>query len=96
VRRRYLLSGLLFLPALLRAADILRGKLSKAALKTPDGRVVSLTGDADTMGVLNDARLEGADFEILGTSTAPNKFTVNPIHTRAMFVHKNGKRLLVS
>ena len=58
--------------------------------------MISLSGDADTVGVLNDARLEGVEFEINGKSEAPDRFTVNPIHTRAMFVHKGGKRLLVT
>lgn len=86
----------MLLPAVLKAADTLRGRLSKGTLKTADGRIISLSGDADTIGVLNDARLEGADFEIIGKSEAPGKFAVNPIHTRAMFVHKDGKRLLVT
>ena len=51
-----------------------------------------LTGDDDTMGVLKDARIAGADFEVAGRSDAPGHFTINPIHTRAMFVHKDGKR----
>jgi hypothetical protein len=100
VRRRHLLASLFFLPALSRAADpgqTLRGTLTKGGtLRTPDGKLVSLTGDADTMGVVNDARLQGADFEIHGKSEAPDRFAINPIHTRAMFVHKDGKRLTVT
>ena len=93
----------MFLPAL-GAADsavALRGKLTKGpdgkpALKTSGGTLVSLTGDADTLGVLNDARLADADLKVKGTSNAPGQFTIEPIHTRAMFVHKDGKRLMVT
>ena len=101
VRRRHLLASLLFLPVISSAAGdpagTLRGKLTKGpALKTPDGKLISLSGDADTIGVLNDARLDGVDLEVNGKSDAPNRFTINPIHTRAIFVHKDGKRLLVT
>jgi hypothetical protein len=104
VRRRQLLTGLLFLPAFCLAADpatTLKGKLikgpgDKPALRTSDGKLIFLTGDDDTVGVLNDARLANADFEVIGTSTGPDQFAINPIHTRAMFVHKGGKRLLVT
>ena len=104
MRRRHLLTGLIFLPAICRAADpgqMLRGKLEKGAgdkpvLRTSDGKLVNLTGDDDTVGVLKDARLAGADFEVIGRLDAPDQFTINPIHTRAMFVHKDGKRLIVT
>jgi hypothetical protein len=82
-------------------AQTLRGKLvkgleDKPALQTSDGKLVFLSGDDDTTGVLKDARLAGADFEVVGKSSAPDQFTINPIHTRAMFVHKDGKKLLVT
>jgi hypothetical protein len=104
VERRHFLSGLLLVPALCRAADsaqTLRGKLekspdSKPVLRAADGKIVQLTGDDDTMGVLNDARLAGADFEVVGSSPASGPFAINPIHTRAMFVHKDGKRFVVT
>jgi hypothetical protein len=104
VKRRHLLATLLFVPVLSRAAEpgqTLRGKLEKGpdgkpVLRTSDGRIVHLGGDEDTMGVLNDARLAGSDFEIIGKTGAPDQFTINPIHTKAMFVHKDGKRLLVT
>ena len=92
------------MPVLCRAADpaqTLRGKLEKGpgdkpVLRTSDGKLVFLSGDDDTMGVLKDARIAGSDFEVVGTSPAPDQFKINPIHTRAMFVHKGGKRLLVT
>jgi hypothetical protein len=74
----------------------LRGKLVNGpALETASGRVV-LSGDEPTMLVLNDKRLAGLDYEVVGRSTQPGQFMVDPIHTRAMFVHKGGKRWLVT
>ena len=105
MRRRHLLASLLFLPAISRAAEAgtqtLRGKLEKGpgdkpVLRTPDGITVFLAGDDDSGGVLKDARLAGADFEVFGRAGDPEHFTINPIHTRSMFVHKGGKRLLVT
>jgi hypothetical protein len=104
MRRRHLLASLVFLPAVCRPADpaqMLRGKLEKGpgdkpVLRTSDGKLVFLTGDDDTVGVLKDARLAGADFEVIGQSDGADQFKINPIHTRAMFVHKDGKRLVVT
>ena len=78
-----------------------RGKLGQSpdrqpALETADHKLVSLEGDQATLAVLNDERLRGDDFEALGHYRAPEHFVVDPIHTRAMFVHKDGKRLIVT
>jgi hypothetical protein len=100
VRRRYflLLPGLPFAAA--AAGETVRGTLTTAggrpALKTRDGRVVQLTGDEPSMLVVNDKRLAGADFEASGRQTSPGTLEIAPIHTRAMFVHRDGKRLAVS
>jgi hypothetical protein len=100
VTRRFL--GLLILssPALFPAdAEVLRGKLTKnaedkAALDVA-GKIISLSGDDDTIGVLSDKRLAGADLELHGKAEGAG-FAVNPIHTRGIFVHKDGKRLSVT
>ena len=68
----------------------------KPALMTTDGKLIYLHGDPDTMGVLNDARLANMDFEALGHYTSEGHFEIDPIHERAMFVHKDGKRLMVT
>jgi hypothetical protein len=60
------------------------------ALETADHRIISLDGDDATKGVLNDKRMAGFDLEAKGRFTAPDQFVVDPIHTRAMFVHKDG------
>ena len=49
--------------------------------------------------VLTDLKLpglSGMELELIGKFSAPDLFTVDPIHTRAMFVHKNGKRYLIT
>lgn len=79
----------------------LRGKLTQTpgqppALTLPGGKTVALTGDEQTTGVLNDARLKDADFEISGAYNAGGVFEILPIHKRALFVHKDGKRLYVT
>lgn len=62
-----------------------------------DGGVrVALTGDEPTRGVLKDARLRGADFEAGGHYEKPGRFEIDPIHTKAIYVHKQGKKLFVT
>jgi hypothetical protein len=60
------------------------------AMETADHRMISLDGDDATKKVLNDARLAGFDMEAKGHFTAPDHFLVDPIHTEAMYVHKDG------
>ncbi|MCS7025861.1 MAG: hypothetical protein NZV14_13750 [Bryobacteraceae bacterium] len=79
----------------------LRGKLTTVgeqagALTLPGGELVFLTGDEPTRGVLRDARLNGVDFEVIGRRLRPGWFEIEPIHKRAMFVHKDGKKLFVT
>jgi hypothetical protein len=68
----------------------------RPALATVDGRTILLDGDESTRGVLDDERLRGLDIEVLGHFSAANRFLIDPIHTRAMFVHKDGKRLFIT
>lgn len=103
VRRRSLLS-LLFLgvPPTDAAGPVsLRGRLvsareGKPALETAAPAVVFLEGDKDTTGVLLDPRLQGEDFEAQGRFVKPSVFEILPIHLRAMFVHRNGKKFLIT
>jgi hypothetical protein len=60
------------------------------AVETTDHRIVFLEGDEPTNRVLKDNRLAGFDLEAKGHFTAADHFTVDPIHTQAMFVHKDG------
>lgn len=78
-----------------------RGKLTQGsdhqpALDPGDHKLISLAGDEATLGVLNDPRLAGTDFEAIGHYESPGHFTIDPITSRSMFVHKGGKRLMVT
>jgi hypothetical protein len=66
------------------------------AILTRDGRAVELEADEPTTAVLRDARLKDEDFEVMGRQISPSRFAVDPIHERALFVWRNGKRLLVT
>jgi len=102
MERRRLIVLLPAVAAVLQADEsIVRGKLTKAptgdpALQTKDGKFVLLGGDADTIGVLKDARLANADFEVVGQPSAAGRFTINPIHKRALFTYKGDRRLMVT
>lgn len=91
--------------AALHGADVpglsIRGTLKQQngkppVLQVPGQKPVTLHGDEPTMGVLNDKRLADVDLEAIGHFASPELFEVDPIHTRAMFVHKDNKRLLIT
>lgn len=88
-----------FTPLLLRAdasTVAVRGKFSVGGqLTTPKGKV-KLTGDEETLKVLQDKRLQGVDFEAMGHFTKDNEFTIDPIHTRAIWAYRDGQRLMVT
>ena len=75
----------------------LRGKLmGPATVLTSDGRRIHLTGDVSTEGVIKDARVIGNEFETIGTFKSPGEFEIGPIHTKSMYVLKNGNRLFIT
>ena len=98
-----------FVAALLAAINALaavpglsiRGKLvqtpdKKPALALNGQKLIQLEGDEPTLCVLNDKRLSGMELEAIGHFNSPDRFEVDPIHTKALFVHKDGKRLSIS
>ncbi len=102
---RRLVVAALFLSACAMATDVpgvsVRGKLVKTpdkqnALDPGDHKLIYLKGDEATVGVLNDERLAGTDFEAVGHFESPGHFMIDPITSKALFVHKNGKRLMVT
>jgi hypothetical protein len=100
--RRYLLLSAVPLAAL-RGQDKerARGRLIQEsglapALLVSSGTTIQLAGDEASLAVLRDSRLKDADFEVVGQATAPNRFAVDPIHERALFVYRGGKRLVVT
>ena len=83
------------------AGQALQGKLIIAAgqapaLETGDRRTVRLTADEDTTKILNDSRLNGFEVEARGHFTAPDRFLIDPIHTRALLVHRDSKLKLIT
>jgi hypothetical protein len=74
-----------------------RGRLKSALLlEASTGGMAKLEGDAATRAVLSDSRLFGAEMILAGEMAAPGVFKVDPIHTKAMRVDRNGKELLIS
>ena len=83
------------------AADSVTGQLiqnkdAPAALRTDDGKTVTLTSDEDTGKVLHDPRLAGLTIEAMGHFTSPDQFAVKPIFEKNLFVLKNGNRLRIT
>jgi len=95
------LAALRALPAKQPESATIRGKLTQTpgqppALQTTDGKLIQLDGDEPTRGVLNDHRLAGFDLEARGHFTTPDHFQVDPLHTKAMFVHKDGRLKVIT
>ena len=100
MRRRAFLPLLLSPSLVASGASSVRGKLRQAEGKPPvlesGGKTLSLSGDEPTLGVLNDPRLKDSDFEALGQPDGESGFKIDLIHTRSLFVHRDGKRLMVT
>jgi hypothetical protein len=78
-----------------------RGKLVQhegqtPAIETAEHKLITLAGDGSTEHVLHDSRLAGVDLEAKGHFTAADRFQVDPFHTQALHVIKNGKRLHIT
>lgn len=102
-RRQFALSTLVFsVPGFAEGnTAVLQGRLTQSegqpsTLAIDGGKTVTLEGDAPTDGVLHDARLKGMTFEVTGSYTSPGVFRIEPIHKRAMFVLRDGKKLFVT
>jgi hypothetical protein len=82
------------------ATSSVRGKLTqqggKPAIELSSHKLVPLDGDEPTRGILNDKRLAGADMEATGHIETSGLFMVDPIHTKALNVYKDGKRHTIS
>lgn len=78
----------------------LRGKLlvdgNSAAIETPDHKRIAVDGDNQTRKVLHDTRLDGFSVEAKGHFTAPDRFLIDPIHTRALLVRKDGALKMIT
>jgi hypothetical protein len=85
----------------LHPAETLRGTLAlrdgkPPAVETAEHKLVALDGDEPTRKVLADARLNGFAVEAKGRFTAPDRFLIDPIHTRSMLVRQQGKLKMVT
>jgi len=78
-----------------------RGKLIQRenqtpAIETADHKLIVLAGDESTEHVLHDKRLAGLELEAKGHFKSADRFQVDPFYTRALYVIKDGKRLMVT
>ena len=83
------------------AATTVRGRLIQhdnqtPALESADHKLIVLEGDGSTEHVLHDKRLAALDVEAKGHFTDATHFQVDPFHTHALHVIKDGKRLLIT
>ena len=82
-------------------AATVRGKLIQRenqtpAIETAEHKLIAMEGDGPTVHVLHDKRLAGVDLEAKGHFTAADHFQIDPFHTHALHVVKDGKRLLIT
>lgn len=81
--------------------EVLHGKLmvrdgKPPAVETVDHKVVELTGDESTAKVLADKRLNGYEVQAHGHFTAPNRFAIDPFHTRGLVAEEKGKVKIIT
>lgn len=67
-----------------------------STLRTSDGRNISISGDEETEKVVHDPRLAGVQLEAIGHFTNPGQFAIDPRFEKNLFVHKDGKRLIIT
>jgi hypothetical protein len=96
-----MLATVFALAADLHAGETLRGKLvlrdgKPPVVETAEHKLVTLDGDEPTRKVLGDLRLNGFEVEAKGRFTAPDRFLIDPIHTRSMLVRQDGKLRMVT
>lgn len=57
---------------------------------------IHLEGDETTRSVLTDVRLNGFTVQTKGHFTAPERFLIDPSHTRPMLVRQEGKLKMIT
>ena len=78
------------------AGTVVRGKLLAGRVLASPAGAVRLSGDEPTLGVLNDPRVIGLELELIGQSRGPDALEIDPIHKKALYALKDGKRLFVT
>ena len=81
--------------------ETLTGKLAlntgkPPALATAGKQLIQLDGDDSTRKILGDQRLNGFVVQAKGHFTAPGKFLIDPIHTTALTVRKDGHLKMIT
>jgi hypothetical protein len=97
-------SAVLFLlpPGFARASEraTVSGRLhpttSTVSIQTANGRTVELLADKSTAAVLRDARIASEEFEARGQWESASRFRIDPIHTKALFIRRGGKPLVIT
>jgi len=59
-------------------------------------KLIHLDGDETTRSVLTDVRLNGFTVQAKGHFTAPDKFLIDPSHTRSMLVRQEGRLKMIT
>jgi len=82
-------------------SETINGKLVIVAGKPPQLITaaklgIALDGDESTRKILGDQRLNGFDAQAQGHFTAPGKFLIDPIHTTALKVVKDGHLKMIT
>jgi hypothetical protein len=82
------------------ASTSVRGRVTlegdaRPVLLASDGAKTPLRGDRESISVLRDPRLRNDEFELRGQAVG-GEFEIDPIHTRAVFIWRGGKRLVVT
>lgn len=102
--RRRFSAILLFTPVAAIGAEgrtTVAGRLQHSAggpvtLKTTDGRLITLEGDIATLAVLRDPRVIREEFEAVGEWKSPDRFVIDPIHRKALFIRRGGELLVIT
>lgn len=81
--------------------ETLSGKLALHDGKPPaivmaGNKLVELDGDDSTRKILGDQRLNGFEVQAKGHFTTPGKFLIDPIHTTALLVRKDGHLKMIT
>lgn len=98
-RRAFILGAV---PLSLVAADsakreTVRGKLlAGPALRTSEGRTITLEADAPSAAVLRDPRVISEEFLGAGHFSASDRFALDPIHKKALYIVRDGKPLVIT
>jgi hypothetical protein len=83
-------------PTVTVRGKLIQGENHALAIETAEHKLIVLEGDGSTVHVLHDKRIAGVDLEAKGHFTPADHFQIDPFHTHALHVVKDGKRLLIT